>query len=146
MAPAESTQLLKRLPLLNFIILIFAVAYVTQIMLLESHGPFKSKTSFVVYAENQTAPVGLFDRVRRFTPFNPYTIKESHNTYLWYVDSNWGELWACPKCLSFWMSVLFVTPLFLTGSVSFYTYFAVAFASGFLNILYSWVEANGLRL
>lgn len=88
----------------------FAVYYLTKVLLFEekiSHfGPFASKSEWVFrQATHYQQPVTLFDRIRRWSPFNPYSVQEIEGEWLWSVDEGRLERWTCPKCLSIWISL-----------------------------------------
>lgn len=98
-----------------FITTALAVFYATQVLLFrerETHqGPFPSETEFVYRKRNgYSQPVNLFDRIRRFT-LNPYDVDADLG--LWHVNERAMERWTCPKCLSAWVSLFFVTVILL---------------------------------
>ena len=87
-----------------------AVFYLTKVLLFEektSHfGPFASTSEWVIrQSTHYQQPVTLFDRIRRWSPFNPYNVQMIEGEGLWAVDEKRMERWTCPKCLSFWISL-----------------------------------------
>lgn len=119
--------------------------YVTRVLLFEEkeshHGPFPSRTESVYDEEtHHLQPVTLFDRIRRYSPFNPYTIKDG----VWIVDKLKMERWTCPLCLSFWTAFF---PTAYLASLNTYSiielvflHFTMAAVSSILNYMVDYVQ------
>jgi len=107
--------------LLAYIIAVIATFYVTRVLLyadVDSHaGPFPQMNQTVVHVQPGTddddftfyqhrQPVTLFDYFRRI--FGLYDIVQAEDdpaAKLWYIRQTRLEVWTCPTCLSFWVSI-----------------------------------------
>lgn len=105
-----------------------AVYYITDVLLLvesdRDTGPFEEKDKEVIWAKvyeyegersliKDTRFVNLWDRVRRvfglydIVKNDPYEDEENPVvTEFWYVRQERYQVWQCPLCLGFWVSIL----------------------------------------
>lgn len=88
----------------SFLIAALALAYLVRVMLLvekEDHeGPWPSNDQKVYFADSEHIQrVALFDRLRRL--FGVYKVTDD----IWTVYGPRAEMWTCPVCLSFWLSL-----------------------------------------
>lgn len=106
--------------ILLLIVIGIASAYFLSIMILEakeSHeGPILIRNRFVsIKGEIQRA--SIFDLIRRCL-FAFHVMKQENNTYLWVLKNTpFGEVWTCPRCLSFWTTIPFTTFFFTITNI-----------------------------
>lgn len=113
----------------HVILAAFAVAYLVWVFLFDLEtggvGPFRSKTK--IFAEHRRVEDGspdpdyqlfiyhitLWDRIRQWltrayriekTPYMAWE-PEDEIEEVWIKNDNRMQVWECPKCLSFWMSI-----------------------------------------
>ncbi len=87
-------------------------AYALRVLIFElsAPGPFEASTAFVADFSTGGAParmVNLFDRVRRLFGVYRVVVDEKSGLRLWNVWEPRAQVWRCPKCLSFYVSIPF---------------------------------------
>lgn len=93
------------------------MGYIVRALLLEektSHeGPFLFKNLHILFpATNHIQRAGLFDVIRRLG--GAYR-RDPDVLNAWVVDENRSQVWTCPFCLSFWLSLVFSVPLIISN-------------------------------
>lgn len=97
----------------SFLVAALALAYLVRVLLLqekEDHeGPWPSSVKKVYFSGSEHLQrVALFDHLLRL--FGAYKAEGS----LWTVNEPRAEVWQCPVCLSFWLSLPFSVLLLLS--------------------------------
>ncbi|APU89039.1 hypothetical protein Rctr85_010 [Virus Rctr85] len=128
----------------------------------ESHfGPWPSRLRRVIWAKlakpdsasdwtdsytEYTQPVTLFDWVRRlFGAYAVQRVSDDPVEEVWYVKDERMEVWTCPVCLSFWLSLVPTVFYKLVGGgwlSSFIFPFAVSGVSVLLHGIYDALSAT----
>lgn len=94
---------------MEYLAYFLAVYYVTQVLLFSEtgFGPFLAKNAVVQFIVDdggaihyETRPIHLWDRFRWV--FRAYDVDK----FTWRLNTQRGAVWTCPKCLSFWTSLI----------------------------------------
>lgn len=91
----------------DYIFLVFAAAYLVRVLLFDgSNGPFPCLNAEVVDGAEVVGHPTLFDWVRRLC--GCYQVLKTDQGETWYVNPLRMQVWRCPKCLGFWVSLVLV--------------------------------------
>lgn len=128
---------------------VLAAAYIVRVLLFDgSTGPFESNTELIVDNGTSADRVDLWDRIRRL--FGVYSIQDAENGYTEWHTTVRADLWRCPKCLSFWLTLFVSVPFFLLTQEPalqcFFTapliHLSMVFCVQFLVFIQLYIEGN----
>lgn len=127
-----------------FLLACFSSFYLVSIFLWSEsgeNGPFPDKTRSIIRVRKMLEDsiseyrvrVVLFDWVRRFFGLYDvlkYTDEHGVKTETWLVREERIPVWLCPRCLSFWVSLIVCTPYIFIVPLWVFPIFVIAVSGG----------------